>query len=124
MTENSRMRQPFKQGTIVLVEMEFSDHLGKSYRPCIVVRSLRLHIQGRPRYVYPVVPLSNAELPFGDISPRLPAREGGLPAKSTALCAFVQTVPSSRITGCVGMLSESEYEQVAEGLAAALGLRT
>lgn len=97
--------------------------LGKSIRPCVVVRSIKLRIQGQPKYVYSIVPLTSIELPFGEMAPRLPAREGGLPIRSTALCVFSKTIAGDHIVGYVGTLMEDEYELVAEGLAAVFGLR-
>lgn len=123
MMPSPRVRQPYRQGAIVVVELEDGRGFRRSFRPCIVIKANRLRINDQPRYVYPVVPLTLAELHFSDLSPRLPAREGGLPTRSTALCTFALTVDASRILTYVGALTEDEYEPVAQGLASAFGLR-
>ncbi len=76
----------------------------------------------RSKPLYAVVPLTKAEVLTGPLAPRIAAREGGLPADSTALCMHVRSVDPTRCAGYVGALDDGEYRQVRQGLELMLGV--
>ena len=118
-----RARQPYGYGSIVLVDFVAGSGNKRGLpQLCIVVTYLLLRTDGWRIPTYPVVPLVSAELHFGSLTPRLLAREDGLPINATAAIPYVRTVAASRVVGYIGRLNDTEYLPIRQGLIALFGI--
>ena len=107
----------YGRGDIVLVDLEPTIGSEQGFkRPCIVVSNLPTITASRSRPLYVIVPLTRSEKLTGKLAPRLKAREGGLPADSTALVMHMRSVDPRRIIRKVGRLEAGELNMIQEGL--------
>ena len=110
-------------GDIVLVDLDPTVGSEQGFkRPCVVVSELATVTASRSRPLYLIVPLTRSEKLVGKLAPRLKARQGGLPADSTALVMHLRSIDPRRIIRSVGKLESSELKLIQEGLREVFGL--
>lgn len=113
----------YARGDIVLVDLEPTVGSEQGFkRPCIVVSELATISASRSKPLYLIVPLTRSEKLVGKLAPRLKARQGGLPADSTALIMHLRSIDSRRIIRRVGQLEPVELALIEEGLRELFGL--
>lgn len=109
----------YGRGDIVLVDLEPTVGSEQGFRrPCIVGSDLATVTASRSRPLYVIVPLTRSEKLVGKLAPRLKARQGGLPADSTALVMHLRSIDPRRIIRSVGKLESNELKLIREGLEA------
>ena len=116
-----RNSSSFRQGEILLLELPFTDYLGKKLRPVLVVSSNELNeisndlivlkITGSPHFEE-----FQVELDGGDLL------RGKLKKKSFIDYSSVFTVETSLIIKSIGEISPEKMDEVRETLKRALGI--
>ena len=84
-------------------------------RPAVI---LTVNALNRARRTVVVVPLSSSATPRPPIIVSVPSAGAG----SVAICDQVRAVDKSRLTGCIGQISESDLTTIGGGISQVLGL--
>ncbi len=107
----------YHKGDIVLVDLEPTLGSEQGFkRPAIIISNLTTITDSHSRPLYIIVPLARSEKLIGDLAPRLQAKEGGLPADSTALIMHLRSIDPQRILRFIGKLDADELELIQKGL--------
>ncbi len=107
----------YHKGEIVLVDLEPTLGSEQGFkRPAIIVSDFKTITASRSKPLYVIVPLTRSEKLIGDLAPRLKAKQGGLPADSTALIMHLRSVDPQRIIRFIGTLNADELELIQKGL--------
>ena len=107
----------YYKGDIVLVDLEPTLGSEQGFkRPAIIISNLTTITDSHSRPLYIIVLLTRSEKLIGDLAPRLQAKEGGLPADSTALIMHLRSIDPQRILRFIGKLDADELELIQKGL--------
>lgn len=113
----------YHKGDIVLVDLEPTLGSEQGFkRPAIIVSNLTTIANSHSRPLYVIIPLTRSEKLIGNLAPRLQAKEGGLPADSTALIMHLRSIDPQRILRFIGKLDVDELELIQKGLQELFGI--
>ena len=114
------MKQQYRRGDILLVEMPFTDGPGGKKRPAVVLSTEAFNGSGLKIVV--AVVTTNLSIPFRPGDTTLGDWEAAGLLKPSAVRGYLGMVDQRHIERVLGKMTDRDFAQVEQGIAVVLGL--